>query len=479
MVSNSHLTDYLKSHAQDSPDKLALITDDRSLSWKELWQLVEAGAAHLDSLLPSKPQQIVAILMPNSWQYVVTYLSIVHAGHMALPIDIIFKSLEIDAVLAQVPPALIITDQINKGRISTGRSKILDIAKFPLNAPNQRSNYLRLPATKQIACLLFTSGTTGKPKVVPNTHHNHIWNIQTCSKVWDWTADDTQLVSLRLSHMHGIVMGLAGSLYHGNTMYLQDRFDAQATLGMLASGKISMFTHGPQAYAKMLEVAARKDYDLSKVRLCISGSGPLPPSIWQEFKAVFDHEIVEAYGTSETGRIASNLLDERIPGSPGRPLPGVEVRIDNQGEVLVKSAGVFPGYLNNPEATDKSRSSDGFWRTGDIGEFINGRLILKGRTQERIRRKGYTISPRDIEWALYTNPKIKEVLVVGVQTPGQSDDRLVYFIVGQITADEVRDFSKANLPSVWRADKTIILNELPRTRSGKPRLAELKGMVKW
>jgi len=473
-----HLTDYLEQHAKTSPAKLALVTDDASLTWQELWRRVEPVANLFNARLSSDEQQVVAILMPNTWQYVVAYLAIIHAGHIALPVDVIYKPLEIDAVIQQVPPALVITDRANKNRIASQVAEVLTFEELTASTPPpDKLQPLRLPADEQIASLFFTSGTTGKPKAAPNTHANHIWNIKTCSKVWNWTADDSQLTNVRLSHMIGLVMGLSGTLYHGSTMYLQDRFNAENTLRMLASGKITMFSHGPLVYAQLLEVPNRDKYDLSKVRLFISGSGPLPPPVWQKFKNVFGAEILEVYGSTETGRITSNLLDERIPGSPGRPLPGVNIKLSKTGEILVKSPGVFPGYWRNLPATKKASATDGYWRTGDIGELKDGRLILRGRTQEIIRKKGYTVSPRDVEWALHKSPGIKEVLVMGVPEPGNPDDRIVYFVVGEIKEDDLHDFCKTNLPSVWRADRIIKLDKLPTRPNGKPELAKLKAMV--
>ena len=478
MRARTHITDYLESHALGSPDKPAIVTDDKVLSWKELWQLVQAGAAFIDQQLGQEgSQRIVALLLPNNWQHVVANLSVVHAGHMVMPIDVIFKPLEIGAVLHQVPPAMIITDDAGRARIKDAPAPIFGVEDFPTETPNSPGGYLRLPAEKQVASLLFTSGTTGKPKVVPNTHRNHIWNIEVCSKVWKWTADDSQLVSTRLSHMLGIIMGLSGTLYHGNTMYLQDRFNEQEILKLLSSGKVTMFSHGPVVYAKLLQVGGRQAYDLSGVRLFISGSGPLAPAVWQEFKDVFGAEILEVYGSTETGRIASNLLSERIPGSPGRVLPGVEVKFDKSGEVMVRSEGLFPGYLNNAEATTKAKAADGFWRTGDIGELAGGRLILKGRRQERIRKQGYSVSPRDVEWALHEDPRIKEALVVGVQNLGDPNDKIIYFIVGDITEPQIRKFCAANLPSVWRPDRIITLDSLPRTRTGKTQVSKLRKLA--
>lgn len=362
------------------------------------------------------------------------------------------------------------------GQLSQDHQKRSVLVEELIGHDGPVGNLIEIPANQQIATLTFTSGTTGKPKAVPNTHANHIWNIEACSEIWDWTADDTLLVSLPLSHMHGIVICLSGAIYHGNTIYLQRWFDEEATLKALASGQISFFTHAASAYVKLVTHKS-SDYDLSKVRLCISGAAPLPPAVWQDFKDRFGVQILETYGSSETGRIAGNRLHERVLGSPGKPMPGVELRLNASGEVEVSSPGVFPGYYQNESATDEFMTKDGFWRTGDIAELKNGYVYLKGRVQERIRRFGYTISPRDVEWAIQQHPKVKDIYVMGRQKAGDTSDELIYFIVTSLSDDQIWDYCKQNLIFAWRPDKIVHLDELPRNRSGKASIGKLKAMV--
>jgi acyl-CoA synthetase (AMP-forming)/AMP-acid ligase II len=415
------------------------------------------------------------MLMTNSVDFVITYLAILQAGHIAMPLDPVYKRLEIAAIIKRVKPAMIVIQERYKDRVNAKESDIFK-AKSIIDKKWPVEPSLRLPAGEQIASLFFTSGTSGHPKIVPNTHSNHIWNIKTSSKVWSWTKDDTLLITLPLSHMHGLVMGLSGALYHGNTLYLrQQSFDARAVLEELASGKISLFTHGPVAYMQML--AETGEYDLSKVRLMISGSSPFPPSVWQDFKSRFGAEVVEVYGTSETGRIAANIPGQQKPGTTGKVLPDVDMKFSPEQEVLIRSGGVFPGYYHNQKATQASWAVDGYWRTGDIGELNDGYLVLKGRVQERIRRFGYTVSPRDVEWALLENSKINEAFVLGKQRPGRANDELFYFIAGDITLNELNDYCKNNLPFSWRADHVVFVASLPRTRNGKPHVKRLKEMA--
>jgi len=474
---DKHLTDYLKANARKLPDKPAIIDGKTSITWSELWQMVQAVAAQISPYLKQDSQQVVSILQPNCWQFVVSYLAVLETGHIAMPIDVIYKPLEIQAIIQQIKPVLLICDEANKERIEPANTKVQTFEALDLSQKIKNSKvYLRMTPRKQIASLVFTSGTTGRPKAAPNTHANHLWNVWVCSKVWGWDSQDTLLISLRLSHVYGLAMVLPGVIYHANTAYLQEKFDPEETLKILATGKISLFNQVATAYAKLLDV--KKNYDISKVRLCVSGGASLPPAVWNKFKEKYGLEILEVYGTTETGRIASNLLHERIPGSPGRPLPTVKLKISLENEVLVKSPGVFPGYYRNAEETKKSMTKDGWWRTGDIGVMENGRIVLKGRKQEKIIKYGYTISPRDIEWALYKMPQVNEVAVIGVQSPAASDDQIIYFLVSKASNAQIEKFYNANLPSVWRPDKIIKIDKIPRTRSGKVRIPALREMLK-
>lgn len=476
VIKDDHITDLLRRNAQDYADKAAVIFEAEKISWKELWQQVEQSAPYFNQALGSDEPQAAAILLPNSIDFIVVYLSIVHAGHMALLLDPAYKKLELETIIGQLDVKLVITDQDYESRVKDSGANIV-LANELASGPGQPAPMIRLPADKQVASLTFTSGTTGEPKTVPNTHSNHLWNIKVCSQVWDWTHQDSLLISLPLSHMHGIVMGLSGIIYHGNTMYLQKWFDETATLEALASGRISFFTHAASAYVKLVQ-APNKGYDLSKLRLCVSGAAPLPPAVWYEFKSRYAVEIIETYGSSETGRIAANRLGQKIVhGSPGQVLPEVDLRLSTDDEVLIKSPGVFPGYYKNPRATAESLTEDGYWRTGDMAEIKDGNVILKGRRQERIRRFGYTISPRDVEWAMHQNPDVKDIYVLGLQSAAEPSDKLVYFIVSELDDQDIYDYCKQNLLFAWRPDRIIRLAELPRTRSGKTKIGILRKMA--
>jgi acyl-CoA synthetase (AMP-forming)/AMP-acid ligase II len=474
-IKDSHITDLLRRNAAVHAKQAAIIFKGQSITWEELWRQVQQSTAYFNHRLGNQEQQVASILLPNSIEFIVAYLAILHSGHIALPLDPAYKKLEQEAIVGQLAVKLIVTDDEYKSQVDGTAAEIVYPEELRTSLP--ASQPLRLPGTEQIASLTFTSGTTGTPKTVPNTHANHLWNIKVCSQVWKWTHNDSLLISLPLSHWYGLVMGLSGAIYHANTMYLQQWFDVTDTLEALSSGDMTIFTHAASAYVKLVQ-APDKKYDLSGVRLCISGGAPLPPAVWQEFKHRFGVEILETYGSSETGRIAGNRLSERVLGSPGQVLPEVNLRLGEDGEVQIKSPGVFPGYYHNQRATKESLTDDGYWRTGDIAELKDGYVFLKGRKQERIRRYGYTISPRDVEWALHKHPDIRDIYVMGRQHPGEPNDELIYFIVTKLDDTEIMGFCKQNLLFAWRPDKIIHLDELPRTRSGKTRIGALQSMLK-
>lgn len=473
-----YITDYLAKNSIEMPDKLALVYKDKKYTWNELNDAVNEVASNVSAKLKNnKTQQIIGILLTNSDDFIISYLGIIHAGHIAMPLDPNFKPVETRRVIEQMEPEFVISNDNYRSHFSDATTWY---KPQELRGTQQKElEFLRIEPDKQAASMLFTSGTTGNPKAVPYTHQNHMWNPAVVSKLWSWTKDDTILLSLPLSHWHGLVMGLDGALYHGNTIYLHEWFNAEETVKTLQSGEITLFMHVPIAYFKLVEYAGADTIDISNVRLCIAGSSYLPPSLWQQFKQKFGHEILERYGANEMGLLTSNTLDERIPGCVGYLLEGVEVKIQDDGEIAMKSPGLFLGYWNNDEATKKQRIKDGFWLSGDIGEFDDqGRLHLKGRVQEKMKKFGYTVYPRDVEWALAKHPLVEEVVVLSIQKEDSLSDEFVYFVVGDITDKEIHAYAKKEMPNFWRPDKIVHLQAIPRTgRTSKPSIRDLKALL--
>lgn len=411
----------------------------------------------------------MAILAPNSPDFVITYLAVVHAGHIAMPLDITFKKLELDSVIQAVNPDLVVTRRNLRESVDGDTVLIEDL----LDAmPRKRDPKPQLPPDKQLATLFLSSGTTGRPKVIPNTHANILWDVKAIAGPMGWTAKDSLLITLHLSHRHGLVICLLGALYHGNAIYLEERFSPGVALEILGSGKISLYSAVPSIYESLVGFEPETEFDLSPVRLFASSSSALPPYLRQAFKKRFGRQILDRYGTSETGSIAIRQASE--PEAFGDLLDGVELRLEPSGEVALKSPGLFPGYFRSPRATRKHMTADSWWLTGDIGEMRNGQLVLKGRNQERITKSGYSIYPQDIEWALSQNPKIGEVKVIGLASEKSTDDKVVAFYTGSAVRQSLQEYSKANLPRSWRPDRYVRLDQLPKGRTNKVQIGKLR-----
>ncbi len=466
-----HISEYLFKNAKSLPKKPALVTDERSFNWAELASEVMRVADALAERLPYKEPKVIALFLPDSWQFIVTYFAIVHLGHVAMPVDVTFKKLEVDFVLFAVEPQLIVANRQTATLVDDPAILIEDllIAKDRPTAPT-----IRQAANRQVATLFLSSGTTGQPKAVPNTHANQLWDVEGIAEPYGWTVEDTVLITLHLAHRHGLVICLLGAVYHGNTVFLQERFNPEEVLAILESGKISLYSTVPPAYEKLVEAASNKKIDLSKVRLFASSSSPMPPYLAKAFRARFGHDILDRYGTSETGSIAVKFSDK---DRSCLPIDGVEVRTEAAGEVAVRSPGLFPGYFNNPKATAQNTTSDGWWLTGDIGEIKNGRLTLLGRSKERILKGGYSIYPQDIEWALKQNAGVTEVKVTHTKDDKSLDDKVFAFFVGRISEDELQEYSRLNLPRSWRPDVFIKTKAIPKTVNGKPSLVKLKKIL--
>jgi malonyl-CoA/methylmalonyl-CoA synthetase len=271
------------------------------------------------------------------------------------------------------------------------------------------------------AFLTFTSGTTGRPKGALLSHGNLLASAEAVRIAWRWTADDRLILCLPLFHMHGLGVGVHGTLLAGGSAILQPSFDAAQVLA--AADGATMFFGVPTMYARLVEANGAER--LGRLRLCVSGSAPLSAALHREIAARCGQVVLERYGMTETVMLTSNPLEgERRPGSVGLPLPGVEVRLgDTSQEIEVRGPNVFAGYLARPDANAEAFTADGWFRTGDIGRLDDdGYLSIVGRAKELIISGGYNVYPREIEDVLRAHRRRRGGhAVAGV---GRGGDRL-------------------------------------------------------
>ncbi len=318
-----------------------------------------------------------------------------------------------------------------------------------------------------IALLVSTSGTTGAPKGVPLSHGNLLASGEALRLAWRWTPADRLILCLPLFHVHGLAVGLHGTLLAGASARLHPRFDPEAVLAA-AAGDATLLFGVPTMYARLEE--ADGVGRLGGLRLCVSGSAPLDADRHRRIAARTGQVILERYGMTETIMLVSNPYDgERRAGTVGFPLPGVDVRLDDaSGEILVRGPNVFGGYLDASGAR-RPATEDGWFRTGDVGEHDgDGYLRIVGRTKELIISGGFNVYPREVEDVLRAHPSVVDVAVVGTPSSEWGEVVTAYVEPGEgFDADALAGWAAAQLAPHKRPRRIETVDALPRNALGK------------
>jgi len=332
-------------------------------------------------------------------------------------------------------------------------------------------------------------GTTSKPKGVVSTHKNIEAQIKTLVDAWEWTANDHILHVLPLHHIHGIINALACALWADAKCEILPRFDAAKVWSCFLSGDVALFMAVPTIYIKLIEAWEQASPQqqkalsaaCSKMRLMISGSAALPVRVLEKWQEITQHVLLERYGMTEIGMALSNPLHgERVPGSVGTPLPGVEVRLVDEngndvetgtpGEILVKGPSVFLEYWRKPEAT-RQAFHNGWFRTGDVAVVQNNSYRILGRRNiDIIKTSGYKVSALEIEEVLRMHPDIEECAVVGIEDRDWGERvcaALITRSTNTVTLDSLRNWTKERLATYKIPTQILIVDELPRNVMGK------------
>jgi malonyl-CoA/methylmalonyl-CoA synthetase len=348
------------------------------------------------------------------------------------------------------------------------------------------------------AMILFTSGTTGRPKGVVTTHVNIEAQITSLVEAWEWAPDDRILLTLPLHHIHGIVNVIGCALWTGARCDVLPAFDATEVVGRLSHGDLRLYMAVPTIYHRLIahldqvteEERARFREGVSSLRLMVSGSAALPVPVLERWRELSGHTLLERYGMTEIGMGLSNpYRGERAPGSVGTPLPGVEVRlvddqdlpvIDGQaGEIQVRGPAVFAEYWERPEETAKAFTSDGWFRTGDTAVVEQGRYRILGRTSvDILKTGGEKVSALEIEELLLSHEAVSEVAVVGIDDP-EWGQRVVAVVVASspIESGELRDWLKARLAPHKVPKEIYFVDTLPRNPMGKTIKPDVVAMI--
>ncbi len=477
--------------------RAALISSAATLTYGALLDTSQAAAARLLHDTNDLAEARIAFLTPREPSFVAVLWAIWRAGGIAVPLCDSHASAEIDYVLRDADVSAVIVDPDSIDRIAPLASAlgIPCINATELLAPNNVTHPLPLVATDRRAMMIYTSGTTGKPKGVVTTHANLAAQCSSLSEAWAWSRNDVIANVLPLHHVHGIVNVVLCTLWNGASCVMMPRFDAAEMLALFAQGSLTLFMAVPTIYAKLIAAFEALSEDrkaavvlgCSRIRLMVSGSAALPAATLERWHHVSGHVLLERYGMTEFGMALGNpLLGERRPGSVGLPLPGVEVRlIDNgasvpashPGEIEVRSPGIFLEYWRQPETTASS-FREGWFRTGDIAVLERGYHRILGRSSvDIIKSGGFKLSALEIEEALREHPKVRECAIIGDDDPEWGERVCAVLVLHDGTSlslAELRAWAKDRLASYKLPSRLMLLDELPRNALGKVLKPELK-----
>lgn len=431
-----------------------LLSDGSEISYGAL----EDGAAHVAGRLVAQgvqPGDRVALQAEKSPQSIMVYLGVLKAGAVYLPLNSAYTRAEVDYFLGDAEPKTFITDP---------PAWVTEAMSGPrLDATVAR-------AEGDLASLIYTSGTTGRSKGAMLSHGNLAANALALHAAWGFTPGDVLLHALPIFHVHGLFVALHCALLSGCPMVWLPKFSDAEVLAGLERSTVMMGV--PTFYTRLLANPALTRARADNVRVFISGSAPLLPSTFAEFEARTGQRILERYGMSEAVIITTNPLDgERIAGSVGYPLPGVDLRIgdgtEDTGVIQIRGPSVFSGYWRMPEKTAEEFTSDGFFLTGDVGRRDpDGRVWISGRAKDLIISGGYNVYPKEVELVLDELPGVTESAVVGVPHPDFGEG-VVAVVMGQGDEAEMIAAARSQLAAYKAPKRIVFVDELPRNAMGK------------
>jgi long-chain acyl-CoA synthetase len=472
-----------------SPDRSAVRLDDSVLTYAQL----DDASARVAGLLRSRgvrPGDRVGLMMPNVPYFAIAYYGILRAGGVVVPMNVLLKGRETTFYLQDSGASAVLAwhefaAAAREGAEAAGAETIEVVPGGfeDLLAGIQPDPEVVEAADDDTAVILYTSGTTGKPKGAELTHSGLSRNAEVSGRtLFALGPDDVVLGALPLFHAFGQTCALNASIAFGSTLTMLPRFDAGKALQIIERDGVTAFMGVPTMYSALLHHPGAADSDTSSLRLCVSGGAALPVEVLRSFEKVFDCIILEGYGLSETSPVASfNHPDaERKPGSIGTPIEGVELRLvddagaevagDGVGEIAIRGHNVMKGYWRRPDATAEA-VRDGWFHTGDIARRDgDGCYYIVDRKKDLIIRGGYNVYPREVEEVLYEHPAVAEAAVIGIphESLGEEVAAAVALKPGaSATPEELREHVKKQVAGYKYPRRVWLVDALPKGPTGK------------
>jgi malonyl-CoA/methylmalonyl-CoA synthetase len=472
------------------PDAVAIEADDGvCYRFREVDEQSARYAAFLHGC-GLRPGERVAVQAEKTPQSLLLYLACLRAGLIYVPLNTAYQAGELEHFLRDAAPGLVVGSPQREASLralvaATCDARVLTLdaegaGSFPELAARASPEFTAVESADDVAALIYTSGTTGRSKGAMVTHRNLVSNARALISAWGFSPQDVLLHTLPIFHVHGLFVANHCALASGARLLWRRRFEPPAVLRDL--NRASVFMGVPTYYTRLLAQAGFGAEHCRNVRLFVSGSAPLLADTFRAFEARTGLRILERYGMSEAGMIASNpLRGERRPGTVGMPLPGVSVRVADErdrpvatgevGAIQVRGENVFKGYWKMPEKTREEFTADGWFRTGDLGAFdAQGYLSIVGRAKDLIISGGYNVYPKEVELALDQLPGVQESAVIGVPDADFGEAVTAVIVPARNTAPSEAEIIAALRPQLanYKLPKRVhMVAELPRNAMGK------------
>jgi long-chain acyl-CoA synthetase len=484
-----NLASLLTEIAERTPDAPAIRLGELGLSYGEL----DDRSTRLATLLGEKglePGDRVGVMLPNVPEFPVAYYGVLRAGCVVVPMNVLLKRREIAFYLEDSGAKLLLAwhgflEEARDGAVDAGAELVgVEPASFAATlAELEPTPSLVETAEDDTAVILYTSGTTGKPKGAELTHLNLFRNADVSSRTTsEISQGDVVLGALPLFHSFGQTVSMNASLKVGACLTLVPRFDPGEALATMQRDGVTHFYGVPTMYGALLHHPERESFDTSALRICITGGASMPVEVLRGFEDAFGAKVMEGYGLSETSPVAcSNHPDrERKAGSIGTPIEGVEMQVvdedDNPvaqgevGEIVIRGHNIMKGYWQRPDATTEAMRG-GWFHSGDMARTDeDGYFYIVDRKKDLIIRGGYNVYPREVEEVLYEHPKIREAAVVGVPHDewGEEIGAAVVLHEGEeLAPEEVGAYVKERIAAYKYPRVVWFIDELPKGPTGK------------
>jgi malonyl-CoA/methylmalonyl-CoA synthetase len=486
--------------AKEYAQKIAIVSGGNEYSYQTLFDEATLFAKILLGDASDLNQQRVAFMVDPGFDYVKVQWAIWLAGGVAVPLCLSHPIPSLQYVIEDTDARVVVSSE-NYTSFLAPLTSGSGVRYFNINeAYSNIEKGLPQVGPNRDAMILYTSGTTNKPKGVVTTHVTIDTQVESLISAWSWSSSDYILCVLPLHHVHGIINVVCCSMATGATCEFVNSFSAPAIYAMFREGKMNVFMAVPTIYYKLIthwesllpDEQSSIFTALQKFRLMVCGSAALPISVMQKWEIISGHLLLERYGMTEIGMAISNpYVGERRPGFVGIPLPGVDVRLVDEnyndveigapGEIVVKGKTVFDRYWQRPEATADTFTSDNWFKTGDVAIIENGYYRILGRNSvDIIKSGGYKISSLEIEEVLRTHNAISDCAVVGIEDIEWGELIVACLVLNESMSAAAFDanlldaWMKENIAPYKRPRKYLVVQELPRNAMGKVVKSEVK-----